>query len=444
MTIETANPPVEFLTVSHWAALDEDARASLLARPPVSLADAAQVQAIIDDVRRDGDRALTAYTERFDGIRRDRFRVPEDSIARALDTISSGLRAALEAAYANIERFHSAQATAPIVTRQDGVDCQLVTRPIESVGLYVPGGTAPLPSTVLMLGVPSRLAGCPTRILCTPPQENGEVNTVVLAAAALCGITDVFGVGGAQAIAAMAYGTQTIPKADKIFGPGNPWVTRAKQVVAQDPDGSGCDLPAGPSEVLVIADDTASAEFVAADLLAQAEHGIDSQVLLVTTSDPFAQRVRRAVAQQLDRLPRADIARVALQNSRFIVATSRDEAFAISNRYAPEHLIINTLTPHDDLQAVTNAGSVFLGEWTPESLGDYCSGTNHVLPTHGHARHISGVGLTDFQRRISVQHASRRGLQQIGWIAETLATAEGLDAHARAVSLRLAADEQLR
>ncbi len=420
-----------------WAELDQAQRSAILERPPVSLADAEAVQAVIDRVRAEGDSALFALTSRYDSVDLTQLRVPKESLQLALDNLDPHSRDALVAAYKNIERFHTTQRAGSItVTTAPGVTCEQLSRPIESVGLYVPGGTAPLPSTVLMLGVPSRLAECPVRILCTPPQKDGCINPLVLAAAALCGIDQVYSVGGAQAVAAMAYGTESVPKVNKIFGPGNPWVTRAKQLVAQNPAGAGCDMPAGPSEVLVIADALADPAFVAADLLAQAEHGIDSQVVLVTTSQRLADSVQQEVAEQLSTLPRRETAAGALANSRIILAADKTQAFAISNAYAPEHLIINTTTARDDLGLVHNAGSVFLGAWTPESLGDYCSGTNHVLPTHGYATHISGVGLSDFVKRISVQEATEEGLNAIGWIAETLATSEGLDAHARAVSIR--------
>ncbi len=420
-----------------WDSLSRPEQIAILERPPVSLADAGAVQAVIDQVCLEGDAALITLTSRYDAVDLKRLRVPPADIAAALDDLTTDKREALAAAYHNIKTFHDAQNRQEVaINTAPGVTCELVKRPIEAVGLYVPGGTAPLPSTVLMLGVPSLIAGCPVRVLCTPPQKNGRVNPLVLAAAALCGIDQVYSVGGAQAVAAMAYGTETVPKVNKIFGPGNPWVTRAKQLVAQDAAGAGYDLPAGPSEVLVIADADANPSFVAADLLAQAEHGVDSQVVLVTTSKQLVDDVQHAIVEQLSTLPRRDIAIEALANSRVILASSKSDAYAISNAYAPEHLIVNTTSARDDLPLITNAGSVFLGAWTPESLGDYCSGTNHVLPTHGYATHISGVGLADFQKSISVQAATQSGLGEIGWIAEALAASEGLDAHARAVTIR--------
>jgi histidinol dehydrogenase len=317
--------------------------------------------------------------------------------------------------------------------------CRRVTRPIDAVGLYVPAGSAPLPSTTLMLAVPAEVAGCPRRVLVTPPRPDGRADPSVLASAALTGIDEIYVVGGAQAVAALAYGTDTITPVDKIYGPGNAWVTEAKLQVAADPEGAACDLPAGPSEVLVIADDTALADCVAADLLSQAEHGTDSQVLLVTVSESMARQVRDAVEHQLADLPRAEIAAGALANSRILVTRDLPEAVAVSNRYAPEHLILSVDDPESLMDSVTAAGSVFLGHWTPESLGDYCSGTNHVLPTYGFARAFSGLGVEDFQRRITVQSATPEGLKGIGPTAVTLARLEGLEAHASAVEVRLRA-----
>ena len=428
---------IETLPYYVWSALSPSQRRHILERPPVSLADPGAVQKIINQVRSEGDAALFELTSRYDQVTLTDTRVPAETVEAALDSLAKPARQALSAAYANIERFHRAQHQESVpITTATGVTCEFLTRPIGAVGLYIPGGTAPLPSTVLMLGVPSLLAGCETRVLCTPPQKDGQVDPLVLAAAALCGIDQVHSVGGAQAVAAMAYGTESVPKVNKIFGPGNPWVTRAKQLVSQDPAGAGCDIPAGPSEVLVIADDAANPAFIAADLLAQAEHGTDSQVVLVTTSKNLVTPLQQQIVEQLNALPRRGIAAQALANSRMILASNVSEAFAISNAYAPEHLIINTSTARRDLARVHNAGSVFLGPWTPESLGDYCSGTNHVLPTHGYATHVSGVALNDFEKRITVQQATREGLLGIGWIAESLAGSEGLDGHARAVSIR--------
>jgi histidinol dehydrogenase len=314
--------------------------------------------------------------------------------------------------------------------------------PIGAVGLYVPAGTAPLPSTAIMLAVPARLAGCPLRVLCTPPRPDGTADPAVLVAARLCGVSRVFKLGGAQAVAAMAYGTASVPKVDKIFGPGNAWVTAAKQIVAADAGGAALDMPAGPSEVLVIADESARAEFVAADLLAQAEHSEDAQVVLVSTSRALAEACVEEVTQQLAALPRRAIAARALEGSRALLVPDLATALELSNRYAPEHLILQVRAPREWLGRVRNAGSVFLGPWTPETMGDYCSGTNHVLPTYGHARAYSGLGLADFVKRITVQEVSPAGLADLGRTARTLAHLESLDAHANAVSVRLAAIER--
>ena len=339
-----------------------------------------------------------------------------------------------------MRRFHEAQLPQPIVVEtMPGVRCERLSHPIDSVGLYVPAGTAPLPSAAVMLAVPAALAGCPLRIMCTPPRNDGGADPAVLVAAARAGVTDIFKVGGAQAIAAMAYGTESVPAVRKIFGPGNAWVTSAKTLVSADPAGAAIDMPAGPSEVLVIADGDASAEFVAADLLSQAEHGVDSQVVLLTTSSELADAVRAQIDAQLATLSRADIAREALRHSRLIVVDSLDSAVAISNRYAPEHLILQTRDPRGLLGELRNAGSIFVGAWAPESVGDYCSGTNHVLPTYGHASTFSGLGVDQFMRQMTVQELTRDGLAGLGDAVIELAILEGLDAHAAAVRRRLGA-----
>jgi histidinol dehydrogenase len=312
-----------------------------------------------------------------------------------------------------------------------------VSRAIDAVGLYVPAGTAPLPSAAVMLAVPAAIAGCSTRIVCTPPRPDGRADPAVVIAAERAGVTDIFKIGGAQAVAAMAYGTSSVPKVDKIYGPGNAWVTCAKSVVSADPDGAAIDMPAGPSEVLVIADDLASAEFVAADLLSQAEHGIDSQVVLVTTSERFADAVETQVEDQLRSLSRAEIARGSLQHARTVIVDDLETAVEVSNRYAPEHLILQCRDARTLLPAIRNAGSVFVGAWTPESVGDYCSGTNHVLPTYGYARSYSGLSLDQFMRGMTVQELTRDGLAGLSAAVVTLAGLEGLDAHAAAVTRRL-------
>jgi histidinol dehydrogenase len=436
------------MKIIDWRDLDADGRAAALRRPAlIDRADlSARVAAIIEAVRERGDAALADYAERFDGVRPPALRVPAAAFDRARAELSGEALAAMETAAANIRAFHEAQLGADLdLEPTPGVRLGRVTRPLDAVGLYVPAGSAPLPSTVMMLAVPARVAGCPRAVIATPPRADGGADPAVLAAAAICGVEEVYVAGGAQAVAALAYGTQTVPSVDKIFGPGNAWVTDAKLQVAQDPAGAACDLPAGPSEVLVIADADARPAWVAADLLSQAEHGADSQAVLVTTCATVARRVIEALETQLESLSRAEIARASLAHGRIIVVADLDQALAVSNAYAPEHLIIQTEDAEARLADVRAAGSVFVGPCTPESLGDYCSGTNHVLPTYGFARTFSGLGIEDFQRRITVQAVSPEGLRRIGPVAATLAELEGLDAHARAVTMRLAdlADQEV-
>jgi histidinol dehydrogenase len=423
-----------------WKNLTAAKRAAALRRPAQAAQPsvAAAVRTIVAEVRRDGDKALRRLTQKFDGITLRSLRVTEAEFAVADKALGRADKAALRTAYLNIHTFHAAQRTNDLrIETQPGIVCEKTVRSINRVGLYVPGGSATLPSTALMLGVPSQLAGCVVRVLCTPPDQTGAVNPWILCAARLCGLTEVYKVGGAQAVAAMAYGTASIPKCDKLFGPGNAFVTEAKQQVSRDADGAAIDMPAGPSEVLVIADHRANPAYVAADLLSQAEHGPDSQVVLVAFSAAFAQRVLAQLEQQLGDLPRAAIARRALEKSRLFLAASRAEAVEIANLYAPEHLILQVAAPRELLASISTAGSVFLGDLTPESLGDYASGTNHVLPTYGWARACSGLGLADFQRTMTVQTASRAGLEKLGPVVERLALAEGLAAHQRAVRVRL-------
>jgi len=413
----------------------------VLARPTLAndASLAARVAALIARVRDEGDAALLELTAKLDHVELESLEVNDAEFEAAAERLTEPQRAAIRAAAANIEAFHRPQIPMPIaVETVAGVLCERVSRPLESVGLYVPAGNAPLPSTALMLGVPARLAGCPTRVLCSPPQADGRVDPAVLYAARVSGVQRVFKLGGAQAIAALAYGTETVPKVDKVFGPGNVWVTEAKAQVDRDPSGAARDYPAGPSEVLVIADASANPVFIAADLLSQAEHGADSQVLLLTTSAELASAVAAQVESQKATLPRLGIVDGALGHSRAIVVQNLAEAFTISNRYAPEHLILQIERPRDWLPRVQAAGSVFLGPWTPETVGDYCSGTNHVLPTYGFARRYSSLGVGDFLRSMTVQELTADGLRTIGPIATTLATLEGLDAHARAVTYRLA------
>ena len=422
-----------------WNALDAAGRADALRRPvqDTAAAVAATVAGIIDAVAEGGDAAVREFGRRFDGVDLDDARVGEDAFEAAMASVPPALLAALRAAASRIEAFHRAgmQADYALETAP-GVRCARMARPIRRVGLYVPAGSAPLPSTVLMLGVPARLAGCTEVVMCTPPRADGSVDPVVLAAARLCGITRVHRVGGAQAIAAMACGTDSIPACDKLFGPGNAWVTEAKRQVAQRGFAS-IDMPAGPSEVLVIADAGANPDWVAADLLSQAEHGPDSQVLLLSDSDALLDAVAVAIEAQLADLPRAAIAREALSRSRLIRVDGLAQAFDVSNAYAPEHLILALREPRAWLERVQAAGSVFLGDHTPEALGDYCSGTNHVLPTAGAAAATSGVSVASFQTFISVQEATAAGIAAIGPDALAMADAEGLGAHASAVRLRL-------
>ncbi len=422
-----------------WQSLDDNAQRDVLQRPTqrVAAQTRSAVADVIDAVRTRGDAALAELTRRFDGVSIDTFEVGDDEFAAAEVAVPVALRAAMVAAADRIRRFHAAGMTPAYgVETAPGVSCERVVRPIRRVGLYVPAGSAPLPSTALMLGVPAQLAGCREVVLCTPPRADGTVDPSVLVAARLTGVHRVFKLGGAQAIAAMAFGTDSVPACAKLFGPGNSFVTEAKQQVAQSGT-VAIDMPAGPSEVLVIADAGADAAFVAADLLSQAEHGPDSQVLLLSDDATLLADVATELERQLAALSRAAIARQALARSRLIQVPSLEVAFEISNRYAPEHLILALRAPRDWLDRVEAAGSVFLGDWTPEALGDYCSGTNHVLPTGGAAHAWSGVSVASFQNFVSVQSASRAGILAIGPDAVTLADAEGLDAHANAVTLRL-------
>ena len=420
----------------NWNELNEAERAAALRRPAQNN-DAnirAAVAAIQEQVRTGGLDALLALTERFDGVRPASLAVASETIDAACARVSDSLKSAMQTAKANIERFHRAQIPVEIdIETQAGVRCQQITRPIASVGLYIPGGSAPLFSTVLMLAVPAKIAGCRRIALCSPPPIAEEI----LYAARLCGIDSVYQIGGAQAVFALAYGSGGVPKAEKIFGPGNAYVTEAKRQVQQS--GTAIDMPAGPSEVLIIADEAANPAFVAADLLSQAEHGADSQVMLVTPSRELARQVAQETAAQLAALPRAATARQALAHSRIIIAADLAQCVAISNAYAPEHLIVQTAAPRALLPELDNAGSIFLGAYSPESMGDYASGTNHVLPTYGYSKTHSGLGLADFSKRMTVQELSPQGFAALAATVEQLAAAEHLDAHKNAVSVRLAA-----
>lgn len=409
----------------------------IVARPTKDAADlTATVSEVLARVKRDGDRAVVEYERRFDKVELTSLAVSEAEFAAAEAQVDAPLKAALTQAHGNIRRFHEAQRYEGIdVETAPGVRCWQRSVPIERVGLYVPGGTAPLFSTVLMLATPARIAGCGEIVLCTPPRRDGSVHPAILVAARMAGVSKVFKAGGVQAIGAMAYGTESVPKVAKIFGPGNQYVQCAKQLVSLAD--VAIDMPAGPSEVEVIADETANPAYVAADLLSQAEHGVDSQVLLVTTSEALLQTVQDEVARQLDELPRKDIAAQALANSRLVLVATLDEAMDLSNLYAPEHLILETRDAVALAKRVVNAGSVFIGHLTPESAGDYASGTNHTLPTNGYATAYSGVNLDAFCRKITFQHITPEGLASIGKTVELMAEAEELTGHKRAMTLRL-------
>ena len=435
------------LPIITWSLLSAQERRQALRRPAQKDSAALHegVRAIIREVRERGDSALLEFTRRFDGVALNAIEVSTAEFAAAETALSGEQRQAIDRAIANVRQFHEAQLGAPLrVETAPGVVCERHFRPIDAVGLYVPAGVAPLPSAAIMVAVPARIAGCPTRIMCTPPRRDGTADPAVLTIANLCGVRRVFKLGGAQAIAAMAYGTQSVPKVDKILGPGNSWVTAAKLLVANDPEGAALDLPAGPSEVLVIADATARPEFVAADLLAQAEHSDDAQVVFVTTSSALAAATAAQIEKQIHSLGRADTVRKSIEHARLIIVDTIDTALEVSNAYAPEHLILQVANARDWLPKVRNAGSVFLGTWTPETMGDYCSGTNHVLPTYGFARAYSGLSLHDFLKRMTVQELTSGGLRELGPTAITLAALEGLDAHANAVRVRLAFLERER
>jgi histidinol dehydrogenase len=428
------------IEIQNWNTLALRDRDRILSRPAV-LSDQAMQSAVRDilrQVREGGDHAVSELTRRFDGVDLGTTRVSEAEFADAEEELSSSAIAAIELAIDNVRRFHEQQRPSALsVETMPGIYCERVPRAVDSVGLYVPAGSAPLPSTAVMLTVPAAIAGCPRRVMCTPPRPDGRADAAVLAAARRGGATEVHKIGGAQAIAAMAFGTAELPKVNKVFGPGNAWVTTAKTLVAADPDGPAIDMPAGPSEVLIIADAGADAEFIAADLLSQAEHGCDSQVILITTDRGLANNVASQVVAQLALLSRRRTAAAAMESSRFIVVEDVAEAIDISNVYAPEHLILQVANPRSLLPKIRNAGSVFLGPWSPESAGDYCSGTNHVLPTHGQARSFSGLSVEQFMRQMTVQELSESGLRSVSEAIIELANLEGLDAHARAVSRRI-------
>lgn len=416
---------------------DKNQWANLLKRPTLDTENLFDtVKAIIERVKTEGDRAVLDYEAQFDKVSLSSLSVSAQEMDEAEALVSNELKAAIRLSAQNIETFHAAQRfNGAKVETQPGVTCWQKAVAIEKVGLYIPGGTAPLFSTVLMLALPARIAGCREIVLCTPPARNGKVHPTVLYAARVAGVSRIFKAGGVQAIAAMAYGTESVPKVYKIFGPGNQYVTAAKQLVSLRD--VAIDMPAGPSEVEVLADESANPTFVAADLLSQAEHGVDSQALLITTSAALQQAVKAEVERQLALLPRKEIAEKSLANSKLIVVSSMDEALEMTNQYAPEHLIIETTNPEEEAAHVVNAGSVFLGSYSPESAGDYASGTNHTLPTNGYAKAYSGVSLDSFIRKITFQQLTREGIQRIGPAIEIMAANEHLDAHKQAVTVRI-------
>ncbi len=410
--------------------------ASLLKRPAIdnsSLKD--QVNIVLNEVKAHGDIAVAKFTKQFDGVELENNLVTIEEIVNAINQVTDELKAAIQLAAKNIHCFHEKQITdVEIIETMPGISCWRKSVGIEKVGLYIPGGTAPLFSTILMLGIPASIAGCKEIILCSPPNKNGQLHPAILYTAQLVGIKKIYKIGGVQAIAAMAYGTQSIPKMDKIFGPGNQYVTAAKQLIQQE--GIAIDMPAGPSEVCVLADDSANPAFVAADLLSQAEHGSDSQVLLVSDSNALVEKVNIELDKQVQALPRKEIALKALANSKAIVLDQMDEAIDLVNEYAAEHLIIACENESGIAERIVNAGSVFLGNYSPESVGDYASGTNHTLPTNGYARAYSGVSVDSFVKKITFQQLTKKGLSTIAQAVELMAEAEGLEAHANAIRIR--------
>ena len=420
----------------NWSGLSGEEQQQLLSRPAMADSSALSntVSEIIAAIRSKGDSALLDYTKRFDKLEGDYFTKTTADIEQATARLGDDIKAAIKTAYQQVVKFHQAQKQDVIrVETMPGVVCEMHTQAIESVGLYIPGGSAPLPSTVIMTGAPAQIAGCSRLVLCTPPPIADEI----LYAASLCGVNEIYTVGGAQAVAALAYGTETIAAVDKIFGPGNSFVTEAKRQVSNDFAGAAIDMPAGPSEVLVIADQDADPAFIAADLLSQAEHGHDSQSILVTPSAQVAELTAVEIAKQVAVLSRREIAEKALAHSVSIICDDLEQAAEISNRYAPEHLIVQTNDPRALQPKLKNAGSIFLGAWTPESVGDYASGTNHVLPTYGYTRTYSSLGLADFVKRYTVQELSADGLRNLAPTVTCLADAEGLTAHKRAVTIRM-------
>ncbi|ECR6749195.1 histidinol dehydrogenase [Campylobacter coli] len=424
------------MQIINFNELDEKQKQEVLKRPAIAAKDEISqiVSSIIKEVREKGDEALIEQALKFDKAQISSIKVSEEELENASSRLDKDLKEAILIAYENIKKFHEAQIPKEVaIETTKGVKCEVLTRPIEKVGLYIPGGLAPLFSTVLMLAIPAKIAQCEKIVLASP----AKINDATLFCAKLCGVDEIYQMGGAGAIAALAYGTKSVLKVDKIFGPGNAFVTEAKRQVSSDINGAAIDMQAGPSEVLVIADEKANVKFVASDLLSQAEHGADSQVILVCLSKEFAQSTSDEVSRQLENLPRKELASKSIANSKIIIAKDLDEALLISNLYAPEHLIIQTQNPRELLDKVKHAGSVFLGELSPESMGDYASGTNHVLPTYGLTKTHSSLGLADFSKRMSVQELSKEGFLNLGKSVEILAANEHLDAHKNAVTFRL-------
>ena len=424
-----------------WNRLTEDEKRSSIQRPVIENSDEQGhiISRIFEAVESEGDEALRKYTKMYDGVEMENFLMSDLEIESALNRVPGSLIQSIKNAIENVKTFHQANYnTAEAITEvKQGVNCQIIKRPIENVGLYIPAGNNPLPSTAIMLGVPSSLAKNKQSFVVSPPNKEGLVNDAIVAAARLSGIEKIFKVGGAQSIAAMAHGTESIPQADKIFGPGNSWVTKAKQMISTLGLPVSIDMPAGPTEVMIISDGCTNPKFIAYDLLSQAEHGIDSQVILISQDNSFLEKVAIEIDKAIETISTREIAKVSMENSKFICVNELEDAFQISNNYAPEHLIINCQDAEEMLPRISSAGSVFLGEWSPESAGDYCSGTNHVLPTAGFATSYSGLSVDSFCKSISVQSLSKKGLQSIGDDIINLAMSEGLEAHAKAVSVRI-------
>ena len=424
-----------------WNRLTEDEKRSSIQRPVIENSDEQGhiISRIFEAVESEGDEALRKYTKMYDGVEMENFLMSDLEIESAFNRVPGSLIQSIKNAIENVKTFHQANYnTAKAITEvKQGVNCQIIKRPIENVGLYIPAGNNPLPSTAIMLGVPSSLAKNKQSFVVSPPNKEGLVNDAIVAAARLSGIEKIFKVGGAQSIAAMAHGTESIPQADKIFGPGNSWVTKAKQMISTLGLPVSIDMPAGPTEVMIISDGCTNPKFIAYDLLSQAEHGIDSQVILISQDNSFLEKVAIEIDKAIETISTREIAKVSMENSKFICVNELEDAFQISNNYAPEHLIINCQDAEEMLPRISSAGSVFLGEWSPESAGDYCSGTNHVLPTAGFATSYSGLSVDSFCKSISVQSLSKKGLQSIGDDIINLAMSEGLEAHAKAVSVRI-------